>query len=189
MSISCRRMSHAVAQNGQVVVHNAKGRHPQVSNGKRLVGQDFVQKDGGHARIAMLGKTVGQHLEQSAAGRGVGIDIDFAKLAVGTHIVHTAHVVVVGMGDEDAVNAPEGQWHDLLTEVGTAVNEQARPWCLDECRTAQSLVVGVGTGAGVALTADGGYATRCSGSKKSQLHTILTSGMDITIPNFSHTSA
>ena len=139
-----------------------KGHDGDVANSKRLVGVDFVEPDCWYARIAVLGKAVRQHLEQSAAGYGVGIDVDFAKLAIGPDVVHTAHVVVVGVGNEDAIDAPEGLGHNLLAEIGAAVNEQSRLGCLHQCRAAQPLVLGVGTLADAALAADGGYAARCS---------------------------
>ena len=112
----------------------------------------------------MFGKAVWQHLKHALTSNGVSIDIDFAKLTIGTDIVHAAHVVVVGVGDEDAINLAEGLRHDLLTEVRTTVDKQARLGGLDECRTAQALVVRVGTATGIALAANGRHATRCSRS-------------------------
>ena len=79
-------------------------------------------------------------------------------------------MVVVGVGNEDAINLAEGLRHDLLTEIGAAVDKQSCSVCLQECRTAQALVVGIGAGASVALAADGWHATRCSGSKKRKFH-------------------
>ena len=154
----------AVAQDRQVMVHDLEGNDVEVANAEGLVLVNLVELDGGNTWIAVLGKAVRQHLEHASAGYGVGIDIDFTKLAIGTDIVHAAHVVVVGVGDEDAVNLAEGLRHDLLTEVGATVDEQARLFRLDECRAAQALVVRVGAAAGIALAADGGHTTRCSGS-------------------------
>ena len=156
--------SDAVAQDGQVVVHHLEGNDVEVANAEGLVLVNLVELDGRNTRIAVLGKAVWQHLEHALTGNGVGIDIDFAKLAIGTDIVHAAHVVVVGVGDEDAVNLAEGLRHDLLTEVGATVDEQSRLLRLDECRAAQALVVRVGAATGIALAADGGHATRCSRS-------------------------
>jgi len=115
----------AIAEDGQVVVHHLKGHDVEVADTEGLVAVNLVQLDGWHTGIAVLGKAIGQHLEHPPAGYGVGIDIDFAKLAVGTDVVHASHVVVVGMGDEDAVDAAEGLGHDLLAEIGSAVDEQA----------------------------------------------------------------
>ena len=112
----------------------------------------------------MFGKAVWQHLKHALTSNGVSIDIDFAKLTIGADIVHAAHVVVVGVGDEDAINLAEGLRHDLLTEVRTTVDKQARLGGLDECRTAQALVVRVSAATGIALATDGGHATRCSRS-------------------------
>lgn len=162
--------TYAIAKDRQVVVHHFNRHDVEVANSKRLVLVNLVQLDGRHARIAVFCKTVWQHLEHALTGYGVGIDVDFAKLAVRPDIVHSAHVVVVGMGDEYAVNLTERLHHDLLAEVWTAVNEQARAVGLDECRTAQTLVVRVGAATCVALAADGRHATRCSCSKKCHTH-------------------
>ena len=166
----------------------------QVADGQRLMGMDFVQADGRHAGIAILGKAVGQHLQQSFAGNGVGIDIDFAELAIRAYVVHASHVVVMGMGNEYAVDASERLWQNLLAEVGSAVYEQPRGVGLDKCRAAQPLVAWVGALAHLALAADGRHAARCPRSKKSQSHlqalkhqTILTSGCR-SMPNVSLTS-
>ena len=156
--------TNAVTQNGQVVVHDLEGNDVEVANAESLVLVNLVELDGRDARIAVLGKAVWQHLEHASAGDGVRIDIDFTKLTVGPDVVHAAHVVVVGVGDEDAVNLAEGLRHDLLTKVGTTVDEQSRLLRLDECRAAQTLVVRVGAATGIALAADGGHATRCSRS-------------------------
>ena len=142
---------------------------------------DLVQLNGRNAGIAVLGKAVWQHLEHALTGYGVGIDVDFAKLTIGPYIVHTSHMVVMGMGDEDAVDLAEGLWHNLLTEVGTAVDEQTRGVGLDKCRTAQAFVVLVGASAGIALAADGRHATRCSRSKKCQFHIQLLYHVDFRI--------
>ena len=112
----------------------------------------------------MLGKTVGQHLQHSFTGYRVSIDIHLTELTIGTDIVHASHVVVMGMGNQDAVNLAEGLRHDLLTEIRATVNEQARRWRFKKHRTTQSLVVRVGTATGIALTPDSRYATRCSRS-------------------------
>ena len=144
------------------MVHHLEGNDVEVANAEGLVLMDLVELDGRNTRIAVLCKAVWQHLEHALTSYRVSIDIDFAKLAIGTDVVHTAHVVVMGVGNEDAVNLAEGLWHDLLTEIGATVDEQSRLFSLDECRAAQALVVRVGTATGIALTADGGYATRCS---------------------------
>ena len=144
------------------MVHHLDGHDVEVAYLKGLVLVDFVQLDGWDAGIAVLCKAVGQHLEHALAGYWVGIDVDFAKLTVGSDIVHTTHVVVMGVRDEDAVDATEGLRHDLLAEVGPAVDEQSCLLRLQQCRTAQALVVGIGAGARPTATAYRRHATRCS---------------------------
>ena len=122
-----------VAEDGQTVVHYLKGGDTEVADGEGLMGQDLVELDGGYTGIAVLGKAVGQHFKHSLASERVGIDVDFAKLAVGPHIVHAAHVVVMGMSDKDAVNTAERMRHDLRPEVRAAVYKQSRTVGLNKC--------------------------------------------------------
>ena len=107
------------------MVHHLDGHDVEIANTEIFVLVDFVQLYGRNTGIAVLGEAVRQHLQHTLTGYRVGIDIDFSKLAVRTDIVHTTHVVVMSVGDEDAVDATEGLWHDLLAEVGPAVDEQS----------------------------------------------------------------
>ena len=118
-------MRDAIAKDGKVVMHDLERRNLEVANGEGLVRMNFMKLDGGHARIAMLRKAIRQHFQHAFPGNGIGIDVDFTKLTIGTDIVHTAHVVVVGVGNQDAVDTPERLWHDLLSEIGATVDEQA----------------------------------------------------------------
>ena len=143
-------------------MHHLKGNNVDVANAEGLVLVNLVELDGRDTRIAVICKTVGQHLEHALASDGVGIDIDFAKLTIGTNVVHATHMVVVGMGDENSVNLAERLRHNLLAEVWTTVDEQSRLFSLYECRTTQSLIMRVGTTTRIAVATDSGHATRCS---------------------------
>ena len=96
-----------IAENGQVVVHDLDGHDMNVAYLEGFVLVDFVQLDSGHTRIAVFSKAVRQGLQHGLARQGVSIDIDFAKLAVGPDIVHAAYMVVVRVGNQDAVNSSE----------------------------------------------------------------------------------
>ena len=146
------------------MVHYFNGHDIEVAYAEGFVLVDFVQLDGRDARIAVLGKTIWQHLQHTLASQRICINIDFAELTVGSDVIHAAHVVVVGVGDKDAVYLSEGLRHNLLSEVRSAVYEQARGLRFDECRTAQPLVVWVRAGTSMTLAADGWHATRCSRS-------------------------
>jgi hypothetical protein len=71
----------------------------------------------------VFSKATRQHLEHTFASDGVGIDIDFSKLTIGPDIVHTTHVVVVGMGDENAIDTTERMWHNLFSEIRSTIDE------------------------------------------------------------------
>ena len=124
----------------------------------------------------MLRKAIGQHLQHPLTGDGIGIDIDFTKLTIGTDIIHTAHVVVVSMRYQNSINLPERLWQNLLTEIRTAVYQQTGLVSLYEDRTTATLVMWVITLTDLTLATDHWYATGCSRSQKRQLHIMFTSG-------------
>lgn len=128
--VLCGVMLKAKAEYGQLAMHHLNGRDDDVAYLERLMGVYLVQVYGRHARVTVFGEAVRQHLKQSLLGQGVGIDVDFAKLAVRPEVVHSAHVVIMGMGNEYAVYLAEGLFHDLLAEVGSAVYEQPGGFCL-----------------------------------------------------------
>ena len=167
---------YTIAKDRKIVVHNLKRSDAEITNSKGGMRMNLMKLYGRNTRIAMLGKAVWQHLKHSLTGNGVGIDIYLAKLTIGTDIVHSTHVVVVGMRDENAINASEGMRHNLLSEVRTAIDEDACLFCLDKSRAAQPFVMRIGTTAGMTLAANSGDATRCSSTKKGQFHITLTSG-------------
>jgi hypothetical protein len=113
----------AITENGQVVVHDLKRGYTEVANLEGFMGKNLVELDGRNTWIAMLSKAVRQHFKHSLTGNGVGIDVDFAKLAIGSDIIQTAHMVVMSMSNQDAVNTSERMRHDLLSEIGTTVDE------------------------------------------------------------------
>ena len=129
-------LADAIAEDGQIVVHDLDGHDVEIANKQRLVLMNLVKLDGRNARIAVLGKAVRQHLQHRLLCLGISIDVYLSKLTVRPYVVHPSHVVVVSMSDENAVNLPEGLRHNLLTEVWTAVDKQARAFCFDKCRTA-----------------------------------------------------
>jgi hypothetical protein len=83
-----------------------------------------MQSYGRNAGIAVCGKTVWQHLKHALASMFVGVDIDLAKLAIGAYVVHTAYMVVVGVGNQYAVDATKRPRKYLLAEIGAAVDKQ-----------------------------------------------------------------
>ena len=157
-----RQLPYAESTDRQIVVHHLEWNNVDVANTKRHMLLHLVQLNGRHARIAVFGKAVRQHLKQALTGYGVGIDINLTKLAVGADIVHTTHVVIVSVRNENAVDTTERQRHYLLAEIGTAVDEQTCRCRFYQRRTAQTLVLGIGTLTDLTLTANGWHATRRS---------------------------
>ena len=103
-------------------MHHFDGHDVQIADGQRLMGVDLIQPDGWHAGITVLCKTVRQHLKHPFPGNGIGIDVDLTKLTIRTDIIHTAHMVIMAVGDQDAVDPTKRFGKDLLTEIRTAVD-------------------------------------------------------------------
>ena len=148
------------------MVHHLDRHDMYVANLECFVLVNFVQLNGRNARIAMFLEAVRQHLKHTLTCQGVGINVNFAKQAVGTYVVDASDVVVVSVGDEDTVNLAEWLWHDLLAEIGAAVYQEPRGVGLEQNRAAQSLVVRVGAGTGITLTTDSGHTTGGSCTEK-----------------------
>ena len=153
----CQR-TYAIAEDGQLVVHHHKGHDVEIADVQRVMRQDLMQSNGRHTWITMLSKAVRQHFQHSFLRLGIGIDVDLTKLAVRTDVVHTSHVVVVGMGNQDAIDLAEGLRQYLLTEIWATVNEQPGGVCLHQGRTAQTLVTRVLALADLTLATDDWYA-------------------------------
>ena len=156
--------TYAKAKDGQLAVHHLNGHDVKVADVQRMMRYDLMQSDGRHTWITVLGKAVRQHLQHRLLRLGIGIDVHLTKLAVRTDVIHTSHMVVVGMSDQDAVNLAEGLRQYLLTEIRTTVDEQTSGVCLHQSRTAQTLVTRVLALADLTLATDDWYATRCSRS-------------------------
>ena len=107
-------------------------------------------------------KAVWQHLEHTFAGNGIGIDVDLAEPAIGPDVVHTANVVIVGMGHQYAVNASERVRQYLLAEVWATVYQQPCLCRLHQNGATQALVSGIRASADLTLAAYHRHATRCS---------------------------
>ena len=161
---------HAIAQDGQFAVHHLEGHDLEVANLQGHMGQDLMQADGRDTRIAVLRKTVGQHLEHRCLGMRVGIDIDLAELTVRADVVHASHVVVVAVSDQDTVDLTEGLREDLLSEVGTTVDENAGGLRLYQGGATGTFVARILAPAYLALATDHGNTAGGAGSEKRQFH-------------------
>ena len=74
----------------------------------------------------MLGKAVGHGVVKAFGGVTVAVDVDVTKDAKWAQIVYSAHMVVMDVGEQHAINLAEWLCEELLAYVWTAVNEQPR---------------------------------------------------------------
>ena len=113
-------------------MHHHEGHHLEITDMQRLVRHNLVQTDSRHTGITVLCEAIRQHLQHRLTGGGVGIDVDLTKSAIGSDIIHTSHVVIVGVGNQNGVYLTERLWQDLLTEVRSAVYQQTGIACLHQ---------------------------------------------------------
>ena len=125
---------------------------------------NHVHVEPGHTRIKMIGEAIGKIVLHSLHGLTVGKDVDVAQHAVRPQIVESAHMIVVLMGEQQAVYLPERLRQELHTNVGATVEEDPRGVALDECRTAEPLVVGILAAAYLAAATYNGHTVRCARS-------------------------
>ena len=88
----------------------------------------------------------------------VGIDVDVAEGAEAAEVVDASHVVVVDVGEEHAIEFPEGPVHELHADVGSAVDEDACGFGLEQACAAVAEVARVGASAHFALAAQHWHA-------------------------------
>ena len=156
------QFADAITEDGEFAVQHFDGQNVQVTDLQGLMGIYLMELDGGYAGVSVFRKTVGQHLQHPFLSYRVGIDVDLTKLTVGADIIHAAHMVVMAVGDQDAVNLTERLGQDLGPEVGSAVDQHACLFGFHQYRTACPLIPGVLTPAHLALAPDYRYPTRCS---------------------------
>ncbi len=84
-----------------------------------------MEADLWYSRVQILAKDIRHRLMQGVACALVGIDIDVAERAEWAQVVHASYVVVVDMSKKHAVDFTERDSERLLTEVGSAVYQDA----------------------------------------------------------------
>ena len=171
------KRTETITHDGHHAVHHLYGQYLYVTYCESLAGMNLVQFYLRHTRVAVLGKTVRQHLQHALTGYGVSIHVNLPELTIGSDIIHSPHVVVVRMGYQYAVNPAKRLRQYLFAKVGTCVHQQSCLLSLHQYRAAQTLVLRVRTLTHPALTAYHRHATRCSRTKKRYSHQIMfTSG-------------
>jgi hypothetical protein len=83
----------------------------------------------------------------------------------------------MGMGDQNSVDTTERLRKNLLTEIGTGINEDTCTVGLYQYRATQTLILGVCTLTNLTLATYHGYATRCACAEECDSHIIFTSGL------------
>ena len=159
-----------VAQYGELAVHNLQRHHLDTAYGDWRQGLYSVKVEPRHTGIEHLTEEIGQALAKMGAGEVIGKDVDIAKPAEWAQVVNSARMVVVLMGEQHTVDMVEWNAQHLLTEVGTAINQDTRIAHLHECRHTQPVVAWVIRGTHRAGASYLGHTGRGTRTKKRHLH-------------------
>lgn len=150
--------SDAESENRHLVVHDLYGNNLQIADVQRLMRRDGVEREMWHAGVEMTPKTVEHVVLEALAGIGIGKYIDRSEGAERAHIINPGHMVVMNVGDENAVYFTEREGENLLSEIGTAVNQNACVFRFNQSGCAKPLVAWVAAVANRAVAADNGYS-------------------------------
>ena len=170
-----RQWPDAIGEDRQLSMHDHEGCYFDIADRERLVWRHLMQQKFWYSRIMVFVETIRHGLAQRLGGVGVGEDIDIVEFGVvdgaeGSQVVDARHMVVVYVRDEHTIDFAERHPQHLLAEIGSAVYDDACVLRLYHRRGAQSVVVRIRAGTDLALASDGGYAPRCTCTKKSELH-------------------
>ena len=136
----------AVAEDRQVFVHAMDGSDDGGADRKRTGVGDVVEGDLGKTWIDMGFEDVVVVVGKRLDGCMVGVDLHVALLypVERPYVVDAAHMVAMGVCDEDGVEMGDLMVEHLRPEVGTDIDKDIMASAVDdECGGAQSLVVGV----------------------------------------------
>jgi hypothetical protein len=152
----------AEAEDGHFAVHHFYWRYLYVADAEGVVFADGVEFEWRRAGVEVLAETIGHNVVDALPRGLVGIESDVAENGKGAQVVDASDVVVMQMGEEYAVNGSEGERHELLTDVGSAVDEQSCCHRLYQGSAAKALVVRVSAATHFAGAAQRGNASRCA---------------------------
>ena len=155
-------IAEAIGENRHFPVHHLDGLPLDVADFLFFAGLDRMQIEPRNARIEFFGEAIRHRDAQRVGGSLVGIDVDVAENAETAQVVEAGHVVVVDVGEENAVELPKRQRHQLHPNVGAAVDEQARRVAFQQSHATKTAVARVAAPTNFALTAQNGYARRSS---------------------------
>ena len=154
---------------GVEAVEDGDGRDGEAAHVETCAVQ-LLERELGDVGAALLGvEGVGEAaVDGGECGLGA-VDGDgvFAFELEGANVVEAHHVVGVGVGVENGVEAADAGAEGLGAEVGSGIDEDVAAVVGDEDGGAEAIVAGVGGSADVAVATDGGHAYAGAGAEDS----------------------
>ena len=151
--------AEAESQYGQLVVHGPHGDYLHSTDAEGLF-SDGVQDEVRNSGVAVVAEGVGVLPSEGILDDGLCVDGECPvhEVVEGPHVIQSAGVVLVHMGEQHGVQLPYAAAQDLLPEVRAGVHHQSQPLVFDVCGGSQPLVVEVVRPADGAGATDDGHA-------------------------------
>ena len=147
------------SKDGQLVVHGPHGDYLHSSDAEGLL-SDGVQDEVRNSGVAVVAEGVGVLPSEGILDYRLGVDgkCPVHEVVEGPHVIQSAGMVLVHVGEQHGIQLPDTAAQNLLPEVRAGVHHQSQTLVFDVCGGSQPLVVEVvrpadGTGA-----ADDGHA-------------------------------
>ena len=151
-------------------MHHFDRQYVDVAHPQRLVLAKRMKLNLRHTRIEMFRETIGEIVSDGLHTGRIAIHGDVAQIAIRPQIVQSAHMIVVGMSEQHSINLSERQWQQLLPDIRTAVDQNARGRSLQQRRRTQTVVARILAVANRTMTSYHRHTVGCTGTQKGQLH-------------------
>ena len=155
------QIAHTIGRNRQFVMHHLERQDFQVSDPERLV-IHFVERKLGRSRIAVLGKSIRNRGPQGLQRNRVPVNRHRMLLVIveRPHIVQTAHMIPVGMSQQNRIHVLHPGPQHLVAEIRPGINHYLNLIRAYQSRSPQSLVMTIRRLADRAMATDNRHALR-----------------------------
>ncbi len=168
---------HTKTHNGEAFGMPALNRNDSdVTDAKRLLPHNFAKLYFWNSPVFVLRKSIIEILTYARGCPRRSINrhpMDRRRIideVEGPHIIQTADMVLMLVGQQNGIKMPHATAQHLVTEIGPRVDHQSHAPRLDHGRSPQPPVPRIIGGTDLAPAPDDGHPLRSSGSQKGEFH-------------------
>lgn len=153
------KAAEAESQDGQLVVHGPHGDYLHSTDAEGLF-SDGMQDEVRNSWVAVVAEGVGVLPFERFLDDGLCVDgkCPVHEVVEGPHVIQSAGMVLVHVGEQHSIQLPDTAAQDLLPEVRAGVHHEPETLVFDICGGSQPLVVEVVRAADGTGAADDGHA-------------------------------